>query len=513
MEAQVFVSAHDTVDRIDPNLYGQLSEHLGRCVYGGIWGGEDDRVPTEDGIRLDTVELLRDLEMPVLRWPGGCFADDYHWMDGLGPHEDRPRRRNMWWAQGRENLPEESNEFGTEEFMDFCEKVGTEPYLAVNVGSGDPDEAVDWAEYCNYDGDTELTRLRAKNGSEEPHDVQYWGVGNENWGCGGRLSPEQYAEQFRRFANYLRAFDRVMCDGSMDFVACGHVTDHWNRRFLEHLSKCVSFGQSTVYNLLDHLSVHRYHHAGSDTDFTDEQYYRLLARAGRIAEDVDRAADALEMFAPGTDIGIVVDEWGAWHPEADFDNGLEQENTVRDALAAARVLDDLNARADVVEMANIAQTVNVLQCLVQTDEEAAWPTPTYQVFDLYKKHMGATALRTVVDTNVRAVKSTSEEFGPQSEHNLRLVTASASESNGTVYVTLSNLHRDEAQNVSVVFDAPDVTVKSAEVLFEDRSVDSYSTADNAESFTAERVDAENHGSGTVLVQMPAGSTAGLLVEL
>jgi len=513
MQTEVHVARHDPVGRIDPNVYGQLSEHLGRCIYGGIWVGDDDRVPTEDGIRMDTVELLRDLHTPVLRWPGGCFADDYHWTDGLGPREERPRRRNMWWTQGRDNVPEESNAFGTEEFMTLCEMLETEPYLAINVGAGDPDEAVDWAEYCNYDGDTEITRLREENGSEAPHNVTYWGIGNENWGCGGRFSPEQYAEQFRRYANYLRGFDRVMAEESLELVACGHITDSWNRRFLEHLAECVAIGQGTVYTLMDHLSVHRYHHAGSDAEFTDDQYYRLLARARQVGEDVDRASEALELFAPGTDIGIIVDEWGVWHPEAVFDNGLEQANTVRDALSAASVLDDLNERADVVTMANIAQTVNVLQCLVQTNEDSAWPTPTYQVFDLYKQHMGATALRTVVDTEVRAVKSIGNEFSADGEHEVPLVTASASERDGEVYVTLSNLHRDDAREVTVTVESDDVKIVDAQALFGGLPADLYSTETNAERFTPERIEPENHGDGTVVVDAPAGSTLGLSLQV
>jgi len=512
MNAVVHVARHDPIDRIAPDVYGHLSEHLGRCVYGGLWVGEDDRVPTEDGIRMDTVELLRDLDVPVLRWPGGCFADDYHWKDGIGPREDRPRRRNMWWAQGRADLPEESNAFGTEEFLRLCDLLDTEPYLAVNVGSGDPGAAVDWAEYCNYDGDTEMTRLRAENGSEEPHDVTWWGIGNENWGCGGRYSPELYAEQFRRYANYLKGFDRVMCDGSLQLVACGHITDNWNQRFLEHLAECVSFGQSVVYDLMDHLSVHRYYHAGGDTDFTDVQYYRLLARAARIADDVDRAAEALEMYTPGTDIGIVVDEWGAWHPEAVFENGLEQENTVRDALAAAAVLDDLNQRADVVSMANVAQTVNVLQCLVQTNEETAWPTPTYRVFDLYAEHMGATALRTIVDADSRSVESRGQEFGPADVHEVPLVSASASERDGRVRVTLSNRDLESRQDVLVSLDTGDPRVADAEVIFDGLGAEAASTVDNAGAFAPSSIDVERE-DGALLVEVPPTSVLGLTLTV
>ena len=495
MAARVHIHGHDPVDRIAPDVYGHFAEHLGRCIYGGLWVGDDDRVPTDGGIREDSLDLLTDLEMPVLRWPGGCFADDYHWRDGVGPREERPRRRNMWWTQGRENVPEDSNAFGTDEFVRLCELLGAEPYLAVNVGSGDPQEAVDWAEYCNYGGDTELAAERVANGSERAHGVTYWGVGNENWGCGGRYTPEVYAEEYRRFANYLSNFDRVMGDGGMELIACGHTTEDWNRSFLKALSEGVVRGSGG--DVIDHLSVHRYYEAGPAVGFDDEQYYRLFARARQVARDVDRAVDAIGAFAPEGDVGVIVDEWGVWHPGADYDNGLEQANTVRDALTAAGVLDDLNARADVVTMANIAQTVNVLQCVVRTDTESAWATPTYEVFDLYKPHMGATALRTVVDSEVRAVDD--EAF------DVPMVSASASRSDDGVFLTLSNRDPDAAREVGIDLDADDPTVAGTRTLFAGRDVDERSTGAERRAFAPTPADVAAVGDDGVVVEAPAAS--------
>jgi len=502
MGSKIRVHRHDSIDRIDPNVYGHFAEHLGRCIYGGLWVGEDDRVPTEDGIRMDTVELLQDLDMPVLRWPGGCFADDYHWKDGIGPREERPTRRNAFWTQGREDIPEEPNTFGTEEFMRLCDMLDTEPYLAANVGSGSPGEAADWLEYCNYDGDTELANRRAENGSEEPHDVKFWGVGNENWGCGGRMSPEQYAEEFRRYATYLRSVDGMLSDRDVDLVSVGHIHDDWNRKFLDALAECASFTEGP-YDLMEHMSVHRYYEAGSDTDFDDEEYFRLLARSRKVGQDVDDAVDALSVYAPESDISIIVDEWGVWHPEATDTNGLEQENTVRDAISAAGVFDDLHERADVVAMANIAQTVNVLQCLVQTDEEDAWPTPTYRVFDLYETHAGGTALDTVVETEDKAVED--EPF------DVPLVSASASEQDGELFVTLSN-RALESETVEIETDLEDPAVLDSEVLFAEQDVDAHSTADNAEEFSAEDIAVDVEDSGTVAVEAPASSVLGLTIE-
>jgi len=497
------VTVHDDrIARIDPGIYGHFAEHLGRCIYGGLWVGEDAAVETCDGVRTDTLELLADLETPVLRWPGGCFADDYHWDDGVGPREERPDRRNLWWTQGRENVPEESNDFGTDEFLALCEAIDAEPYLAANVGSGDPGEATDWVEYCNYDGDTDLAERRRANGREEPYGVTYWGVGNENWGCGGTYAPDEYARDYRRFATYLRGYDRLMGDGDLELVACGHTTEEWNREFLRELG-----GDA---HMVDHLSVHRYYGAGDATDFSDEQYYRLFADSLQIADDVERAAATVEAHAPGTDVGIIVDEWGVWHPEAENDNGLEQPNTVRDALSAAGVLDILNRHADTVRMANIAQTVNVLQCLVQTDEESAWATPTYRVFDCYEPHIGATALRSTVETDER---DPAEDLP-----SVPLVSTSVSETDDGVFVTLSNRDLD-ARDVRV--DLPDVvaatgdgapTVASAEVLFDGLDPATAPTAAAADDFAAESASVDLSPDGTLATVIPGSAVLGVRVR-
>ncbi|WP_436906798.1 alpha-N-arabinofuranosidase [Halosimplex marinum] len=480
----------EAIDRVNPEVHGHFAEHLGRCIYGGIWVGDDDRVPTDDGFREDTVELLADLDLRLLRWPGGCFADDYHWRDGVGPREERPSQPNHFWAQGREKSNVESNEFGTEEFMRLCDLVDAEPFLAANVGSGTPAEAQDWVEYCNSDTDVAMGQERAENGSPEPHDVANWGVGNENWGCGGQFDPETYANEFRRFAHYMRLA------GAEETVACGHVDDDWNRRFLAEL---------TEPDLLDHLSVHRYFgrwdgDCGSATEFDDQQYYRLFAESLKVGRQIDEAAAAIDTYASTDDIEIAVDEWGAWHPEATSENGLEQDNSVRDAVAAAGVLDDFNHRADLVSMANLAQTVNVLQCVVQTDEEAAWPTPTYRLFDLYRPHAGATALRTTVDTD--AVETDLWD--------VPLVSASATTGDDGTYVTLSNRSLDDARTVRVDLDEA-VSGATGEVLFGDHEPDDHSTRENAAEFAAADLDVSTE-AGDLVVDLPANSVAGLSVE-
>ncbi len=492
MTDTVRVSMDAAIGRIAPEIYGHFAEHLGRCIYGGLWVGEDGSIDTTAGLRTDTLSLLRRLDPPVLRWPGGCFADDYHWRDGVGPREDRPGRRNLWWAQGRSETFTESNAFGTEEFLTLCDELDTTPYLAGNVGTGTPDELLNWVEYCNTPDGTELASLRTEQGSEEPHDVHWWGIGNENWGCGGKFDPDDYGRRYRTFANYLRAYDRnIQPEGSLELVACGHITPEWNREFLAAVGD---------YGLLDHLSIHRYLECGGDVEFTDEQYYRLLTRANQIGTDVDRAAATLETYAPAAAIGVIVDEWGVWHPEAVATNGLEQENTVRDAIVAAGVLDDLNRRADVVTMANLAQTVNVLQCVVQTDEEAAWPTPTYRVFEAYKPHMGATALRTTVDTETKEL--------PDEDHDVQLLSASASRSADGITVTVSNrdLDRDRTVEIETSTDGQ-FTDATASVLFEATSVDAYSTRENADRFAPTEGTAEITAEGSCTIGVPPTAIA------
>ncbi|SDN14018.1 alpha-N-arabinofuranosidase [Halogranum gelatinilyticum] len=495
MVDHVHVHPHDEIDRIAPEIYGHFAEHLGRCIYGGLWVGDDAEIETENGIRTDTLGLLEDIELPMLRWPGGCFADDYHWEDGIGPREERPRRRNLWWAQGREEVFEESNAFGTDEFLQLCERLDTEPYLASNVGSGSPTETVDWVEYCNFDGDTDYANRRRENGRDEPYDVPYWGVGNENWGCGGKYDPGDYALEFRRFAQYLRGYDRNMGDGSLELIACGHTTESWNREFMAGLG-----GDA---HMVDHLSIHRYYSGGDAVDFDEEAYYKLFSNSLQLDGDIERTAGVLETYAPGADIGIAVDEWGVWHDQATADNGLEQPQTVRDAVSAAGVLDIFNSHADRVTMANLAQTVNVLQCLVETDEESAWATPTYRVFDLYTPHIGATALRTVVETDEHEVDADTPD--------VPLVSASASHSDGGVYVTLSN--RDlEARTVAVDtgLDAAEAA-DGAEILFAGTDPSEFTTSDNADSFAAEVEQVETEG-GTVTLDVPASSVVGVHLE-
>jgi alpha-N-arabinofuranosidase len=379
----------EVIATINPNIYGHFMEHLGGCIEGGCWVGEGSQIPHDTGVRVDVVQALRAIGAPVIRWPGGCFADDYHWRDGIGVRSARPRRINMHWG----NVIE-TNEFGTHEFMAFCRSAGADPYFCGNVGSGTPPELRDWVEYCTFPGESTLAQERTANGAPEPFDIRFWGVGNENWGCGGNFTPEDYASEYRRFATYLRDWGKT----PLYLIACGPNSNDldWTRRFFTKLRKDYGRGPA-----IHGFSAHYYcGTAGTSTEYTEAQWYELLWKSLQMEPLVQQQRALMDSFDPDRKIGLIVDEWGTWHPPTPGRNPkfLWQQNTVRDALVAALTLDIFNRHADKVVMANIAQTINVLQALLLTDEHRMIKTPTYHVYDLYKSHQGGTAVRVLIES-------------------------------------------------------------------------------------------------------------------
>jgi len=382
---KITINLDEPIATINPNIYGHFAEHLGRCIYGGIWVGEDSPIPNTHGFRNDLIAALRKIKPPVIRWPGGCFADDYHWQDGIGPRASRPRRINIHWGEVIE-----TNEVGTHEFVEFCKLVGAEPYFCGNVGSGTPRELRDWVEYCNFPGDSSWARLRASNGSPDPMNIEYWGVGNENLGCGGNFSPEDYCTEYRRFASFMRGFGKKLY-----LIACGPSGNdlRWTNRFFEKLRHDYWDFQ----NIRGYAAHYYCGTAGNATEYSENQWYRLLGNANKIEQLVVDQRAAMDAFDPQRQIGLIIDEWGTWHPVEAGTNPsfLYQQNSIRDALVAALSLDIFNRHADKVVMSNIAQTVNVLQAMVLTEENGTrmLVTPTYHVYDLYKEHQGGQALR------------------------------------------------------------------------------------------------------------------------
>lgn len=414
----------EPVGRINPNIYGHFMEHLGACIYDGAWVGEDSSIPNTRGFRKDVVEAFRQIKVPVIRWPGGCFADDYHWQDGIGTREARPRRINIHWGNVIEN-----NHVGTHEFLDFCSMVGAKPYICGNLGSGTVREMRDWVEYCNFPGESTLALQRVNNGSPKPFGVEFWGVGNENWGCGGNFSPEDYGAEYRRYSTYLRN----MGDTKLYLIACGPAQNDldWTRRFFTKLRK--DFWRGTdIHGYAAHFYCGT---AGGATEYTEAQWYELLHSASQVEPLIVQQRGLMDGFDPERKIGLIVDEWGTWHEPAEGRNPayLWQQNTVRDAVVAALSLDVFNRHADSVTMTNIAQTINVLQAMLLTEGEKMLKTPTFHVYDLYSDHQGGTSLRVV---------STSPDIDC-GKGTIAQVSGSASLKGSTLTLTLVNANATE----------------------------------------------------------------------
>jgi alpha-N-arabinofuranosidase len=410
-------------DRLGPvinrNIYGQFSEHLGHCIYGGIWVGEDSPIPNVRGIRSDVVAALRGIQVPVLRWPGGCFADEYHWKDGIGPRKDRPRMINTNWGGVVED-----NSFGTHEFMDLCAQVGCEPYITGNLGSGTVREMMEWVEYMTSDADSPLANLRRRNGRSEPWRVRYFAIGNEAWGCGGDMPPEFYAENFRRYNVYLKNYP----GNELYRIACGpdSASYGWTDKVMAMLGR-----------RLNGLSLHYYtvkngwNDKGSATEFGETDWKATLGQTLRMDDLITKHSAIMDKYDPGKRVGLMVDEWGTWHDPTPGTNPgfLVQQNTMRDAVVAALNFHIFQRHADRVAMSNIAQMVNVLQAMIMTDGPRMVLTPTYHVFEMYKVHQGATALPVDIATPDYA----------QGDLPIPAVSASASrDAKGLIHLSLVN---------------------------------------------------------------------------
>ncbi len=417
-------------ETISKHIYGHFSEHLGRCIYDGFWIDSTMNVPKHDRIRMDIVEALKKINIPNLRWPGGCFADEYHWRDGIGLRGQRPKMVNTNWGGVTED-----NSFGTHEFMELCGLLNCEPYIAGNVGSGTVEEMAKWVEYFNFDGVSPMANLRKQNGHEKPWKVSLWGVGNESWGCGGNMTPEYYSDLFKRYATYARDYPGA----PLKKIASG--ASDWNTSWTEVMMKNVPAG------LMWGLSLHYYTlptgkwgKKGSATVFDEKEYFNTMKNCLGMDEVVKRHAAVMDKYDPQKKVALVVDEWGVW---TDVEPGtnpgfLYQQNTMRDALIAGSTLNIFNNHCDRVRVANLAQTVNVLQALILTDKEKMLLTPTYHVFDLYKVHM---------DAKLIPIRFTSPDY-VLGDQNIPAVNASASiDSKGAVHLSLVNL--DPSKKITV----------------------------------------------------------------
>lgn len=409
---------------IAPEIYGHFTEHIGGVIYDGIWVGRDSAVPNVNGLRKFLMDKLKAINPPVIRWPGGCFAETYNWRDGIGP--DRPVRIN-WWYNCDKRL--EPNEVGTHEFMDFCDKVGAEPYVAANITSVTPLEVRDWIDYCNSPkGSTSLSKERETNGHSEPFHIKYWGIGNENWGGGGNMTPEVYAHEYRKYSTVANN-----SAAGLKLIACGPngADYHWTQ-------ECMKVLSNSEKNISGY-SLHYYcGSAGDPVAFTENEYYQQLKQALAMEEILVRHFDIIKGYAMDKQVKLVIDEWGCWHKDGSGPskgyNLFEQQSSLRDGLVAALTLNIFNNHCDKIMMANIAQLVNNLHSLFLASGEHCIVTPTYYVFDMYKEHQGATAIKTIVDqdSTIFTGKEGREEV-------LNNISVSASYKEEFVTITIANL--------------------------------------------------------------------------
>jgi len=428
-KAKLIINADIKKGKINKNIYGQFSEHLGRCIYEGLWVGEDSPIPNTNGLRNDVVNALKELKIPVLRWPGGCFADEYHWKDGIGDPESRPKMINTHWGGVVEN-----NHFGTHEFFELCEQLDTEAYICGNVGSGTVQEMSEWVEYMTFDGVSPMATLRATNGREKPWKLKYFGVGNENWGCGGNMRPEYYSDLYRRYSTYARNYQ-----GNKLFKIAGgpNVNDYnWTEVLMRESAP-----------LMDGLSLHYYtmplswDDKGSATNFDETLWFKTMEKVLYMEELVVKHGTIMDKYDPDKRIGLIVDEWGTWfNTEPGTNPGfLYQQNTLRDALVAGVGLNIFNNHCDRVQMANIAQMINVLQAMILTEGDKIVLTPTYYIFKMYKVHQDAELVSTdlVCDNYVNEEKSIPE------------INVSASiDNNGLLHISLCNLNPNKTIELS-----------------------------------------------------------------
>ncbi|MDC6387055.1 alpha-L-arabinofuranosidase C-terminal domain-containing protein [Maribacter sp. PR1] len=455
----VNISESDDAPIISRHIYGHFAEHLGRCIYEGFYVGENSTIPNSAGVRLDIIEALKELQIPNLRWPGGCFADTYHWMDGIGDLEKRPTIVNTWWGGVTED-----NSFGTHNFLNLCEELGAEPYLSGNVGSGGVQELADWVQYTNFKGKSPMSDLRRENGRDEPWTVKYWGIGNEAWGCGGNMRPEYYADIYKKYVTFMSDAD---IEGGLYKIASGASNDdyNWTEVLMKNIPKNMLEGVA-----LHHYSVIDWDAKGPDVDFDEQTYFNTMKESWLMEELIVKHTAIMDKYDEKKEVDLIVDEWGGWYEVAEGTNPgfLYQQNTMRDAMIAGMNLNIFNNHADRVKMANLAQTVNVLQAVILTEEEKMILTPTYHVMNMYKVHQDATLIPLSFDSPKYTLK----------EESLPALTISASKDEGEkTHISFTNIDANKAHTVSLDLNSLNIKNISGTVLSSD-SLQDHNTFEN-----------------------------------
>jgi len=432
-QTKIVLHVDKAKDTINKNIYGHFAEDLGHCIYGGFYvGGNNKKIPNKNGIRLDVVEALKKLKIPVLRWPGGCFADNYHWKDAIGPKNLRKPIENVSWGNVRED-----NSFGTNEFLDMCEMLNAEPYLAVNVGSGTVQDASDWVKYTNHkNGSGEWTDLREKTGRANPWNVKYWGIGNESWDCGGHMTPEYYVNLYKQYATFMTSYNNT--EGLFRIVVGpGNEDFHWTEVVMRDIPRKLLNGVS-----IHHYSVINWANKGSATRFSESEYFTTMQQAFRMEQMIKGNSDVMDKYDPQKRVALIVDEWGGWYEVEPGTNPafLYQQNTMRDAMIAGITLNIFNNHCDRVRMANLAQCINVLQSVILINEEKMLLTPTYHVMEMYNVHQNAASVPLEIITGDYVLQ----------DKKLKAVSASASkDNNGVLHISLVNIDANNSQDINI----------------------------------------------------------------
>lgn len=492
LHAKATLHADKPGPRISRNIYGQFSEHLGGGIYGGIWVGENSAIPNVRGIRSDVVAALKAIRTPLVRWPGGCFADEYHWRDGIGPRSQRPLRKNNWWGDAPE-----TNALGTHEFMDFVEQIGADAYVSVNVGSATPTEMREWVEYMTSPGGDTLAQERRRNGRDKPWKVALWGIGNESWGCGGNMTPEYYANELRRFSSF---FHKSPTNAGLR-VATGPNAD--DTRWTEVVMKNAA-------HALDALSLHYYtlptgnwDAKGAATGFSEKEWIDTFAQTLKMEDFIRRHSAIMDTYDPDRRVGLYVDEWGTWY---DVEPGthpgyLYQQNTLRDAVLAAVNFNIFHRHAARVRMTSVAQTVNVLQSVILTQGDRMALTPTYHAFRMYVPFQDATSL---------PMEVTAPDFAG-GDRSLPAIDASAAlGADGKIHIGIANM--DPRDSVALDIDLGNAKARSVsgEVLTAPR-MDAHNVPGQPASVAPARYEGGQVRNGMVTLVVPAKSV--VVVEL
>ncbi|NRT77571.1 alpha-N-arabinofuranosidase [Clostridium beijerinckii] len=484
--SKIIINTDIKKGKINKNIYGNFAEHLGRCIYGGFWVGKNSEIPNINGIRKDVVEALKELKLPVLRWPGGCFADEYHWKDGIGDPESRPKMVNVHWGGGTEN-----NHFGTHEFFELCELLGAEPYICGNVGSGTVQEMREWIEYMTFDGESPMSNLRAENGNKEPWKLTYFGVGNENWGCGGNMRPEYYADLYRRYSSYVRNFG----DNKIFKIACGPNDDDykWTEVLMREAGK-----------FMDGMSLHYYTvpgdfwlGKGSATQFSEEEWFITMKKSMKMEELITRHSTIMDKYDPDKRVALIVDEWGTWFDVEPGTNPgfLYQQNTIRDALVAGVNFNIFHNHCDRVQMTNIAQTINVLQAVILTEGSKMILTPTYHAFNMYKVHQDAE----LIELNI---ESPNYHCG---DDKIPQVSATASvDKDGKLHISLCNLSPAECVDIQCELRGKAMAKVTGTILTAE-AMNAHNTFEDPEKVSLKSFDGASIDEGKLTAVLPAMS--------